>query len=115
MSRDPGGREAILGLVLPGGLVGLSAVLDGLPEQTHYADNGCEVSSSCLHCPLPKCKYDDPAWYQAYRRQARDLQVAAAYREEGLSVFQVARRFNVSPRTVHRAIRRAQAPVVVSA
>ncbi len=89
--------------------------IDALPEQTHYSDNGCEVSASCLECPLPKCKYDDPAWYQAYRRQGRDLQVLSAYREERLSVFEVARRFNVSPRTVHRAIRRAAAPAAMGA
>jgi CRP/FNR family cyclic AMP-dependent transcriptional regulator len=44
MSRDPGGREAILGLVLPGGLVGLSAVLDGLPETNDaVALTDCDV------------------------------------------------------------------------
>ena len=88
--------------------------VDGLPEQMNYADSGCEVSSSCLNCPLPKCKYDDPTWYQTYRRQGRDLQVVAAYRE-ARSVFQVAARLNVSPRTVHRALRRAQTPAAVSA
>jgi CRP-like cAMP-binding protein len=44
MSRDPGGREAILGLVLPGGLVGLSPVLDGLPEANDaIALTDCDV------------------------------------------------------------------------
>jgi CRP-like cAMP-binding protein len=44
MSRDLGGREAILGLVLPGGLVGLSAVLDGLPETNDaVALTDCDV------------------------------------------------------------------------
>ena len=86
-------------------------VLDGLPELMHYADTGCEVAVSCLQCPLPQCKYDDPAWYQAYKRHNRDTEVLAAYREDGLSVFQVAERFSVSPRTVHRALKRARVPV----
>jgi CRP-like cAMP-binding protein len=44
MSRDPGGREAILGLVLPGGLVGLTPVLDGLPETNDaVALTDCDV------------------------------------------------------------------------
>ena len=90
-------------------------VLDGLPELMHYADTGCEVSVSCLVCPLPQCKYDDPAWYQAYKRQGRDVQVLSAYQQEGLSVFEVARRFNVSPRTVHRALKRVRAPLAVGA
>ena len=90
-------------------------VLDGLPELMHYADTGCEVSPSCLVCPLPQCKFDDPVWYQEYKRQGRDVQVLAAYQDEGLSVFEVARRFNVSPRTVHRALRRIRQPVAVGA
>ena len=88
-------------------------VLDGLPEQMHYADTGCEVSISCLICPLPRCKFDDPVWYQSYRREGRDLQLIGA-RHEGLSVFQVAERFSVSPRTVHRALRRTQAPAAIA-
>ena len=29
-------------------------------EEAFVADDGCEYSSSCLQCPLPACKYDDP-------------------------------------------------------
>jgi hypothetical protein len=61
-------------------------IIDGLPEQMHYVDTGCEVAMSCLACPLPRCKFDDPAWYQAYRRQGRDIEVLDACRTEGLSV-----------------------------
>jgi hypothetical protein len=25
-----------------------------------YEDTGCEVFDSCLTCPLPRCKYDEP-------------------------------------------------------
>jgi hypothetical protein len=89
-------------------------VLDGLPEQMHYADSGCEVASTCLTCPLPQCKFDDPAWYQTYRRHGRDIEVLDAYRTEGLSVFEVAKRFNVSPRTVHRSLRRVEQPAAAA-
>lgn len=82
--------------------------LDSLPEQMHYADTGCEASFSCLSCPLPQCKYDDPMWYQAYKRRDRDLELLAMYRAEKLSAFDVATHFGVSPRTVHRAVKRAQ-------
>ena len=89
-------------------------MLDGLPEQMHYVDTGCEVSGSCLMCTLPQCKFDDPSWYQAFRRQGRDLELQAAHQYEGLSVFEVAQRFRISPRTVHRALRRAEQPVAVA-
>ncbi len=83
-------------------------ILDGLPEQQTFVDTGCEVSASCLSCPLPQCKFDDPAWYKAYRRQERDMEYLLAHKLEGLSVFEIARRCKVSPRTVHRGIRRIQ-------
>ena len=88
-------------------------VLDGLPELMHFADTGCEVSSSCLTCPLPQCKYDDPAWYQAYKRAGRDSEMLTAL-DDGLSIFEVATRLSVSPRTVHRALKRSRAPAAVA-
>ena len=79
---------------------------DCLPEQMHYADTGCEAAVSCLMCPLPMCKFDDPAWYHAYKTRERDKEVAAAFRDEGLAVFEVADRLGISARTVHRALSR---------
>ena len=32
--------------------------MDMLPEHFPYRDDGCDVSPSCLRCPLPRCKYD---------------------------------------------------------
>lgn len=89
--------------------------IDGLPEQMSYHDTGCEVSPSCLRCPLPQCKFDDPVWYQRYRRTGRDQQVLNAFEHGGLTVFDLARRFEVSTRTIHRALRRANGSVLLSA
>ena len=87
---------------------------DTLPENVNYQDTGCEVNVSCLTCPLPQCKFDDPAWYQQYRRDNRDH---ALYAEcaRGRTVFQVASAFGISPRTVHRALRRMRMPAAISA
>ena len=41
---------------------------DTLPENTRYKDDGCDVSSSCLGCPLAKCRYDDPGFLQRENR-----------------------------------------------
>ena len=89
--------------------------VDGLPEQMHYADTGCEASMSCLECPLPRCKFDDPAWYQAYKLRERDEEIAWAYQYEHLHVFEVATRFGISVRTVHRALHRIQTPLAAAA
>lgn len=77
---------------------------DTLPEHSTYRDDGCEVCRSCLECPLPMCKYDDPGWFQRESRRARDEAILCARRQEGLSVLVVAARFGVSTRTVHRVL-----------
>ena len=87
---------------------------DTLPENVQYQDTGCEVNASCLTCPLPQCKFDDPAWYQQYRRDNRDRRIYAEC-ARGLTVFQAAAVFEISPRTVHRALRRMRMPTAMSA
>ena len=87
---------------------------DALPENVQYQDTGCEVSASCLACPLPQCKFDDPVWYHQYRRDNRDRQIYVQC-QRGLTVFQAAAVFGISPRTVHRALRRMRMPASVPA
>ncbi|MFN3974630.1 MAG: Mor transcription activator family protein [Dehalococcoidia bacterium] len=84
-------------------------LLDALPDYYPYKDEGCEVSSSCLNCPLPLCKYDDPQGYQrwlAQQREERDQRIWETRQREGLTVPQLAQRFGVSQRTVFRALAR---------
>ena len=83
------------------------APVDVVPEHFSYRDDGCEVSSSCLKCPLPQCKYDDPTWFQREKRKERDGDVLATMRRNHLSVPQVATRFEISQRTVFRILSRA--------
>lgn len=83
--------------------------IDSLPEQFTYRDNGCEVSPSCLECPLPACKYDDPTAYYRQIRESRDREIIDAKRVEGKSVSQIASHFGLSQRTIHRVLERARA------
>ncbi len=85
-----------------------TAVADAVPEFYHYEDTGCEVSASCLNCPLPMCKYDDPVWFQRNRRLAKDFKVWAAIQQEDLSVEEAAERFEVTQRTIFRIIHRCR-------
>ena len=82
--------------------------LDTVPEMYHYEDTGCEVSLSCLNCPLPQCKYDDPVWFQRYRRMGRDLEVWRTIHSESLTAEEAAHRFSVTVRTVFRIMRRCR-------
>lgn len=81
---------------------------DDASEFYHYADTGCEASDSCLDCPLPKCRYDDPAWYQRNRRLARDFRVVHTMQQEALSIEDTAERFGITNRTVFRILQRCR-------
>ncbi len=82
--------------------------IDAVPEFYHYEDTGCEVSRSCLNCPLSRCKYDDPVWFQRHRRMARDLKVWRTMQLEELTADQAADRFSVTVRTIFRIMRRCR-------
>ena len=81
---------------------------DTVPEFYPYEDTGCEVASSCLNCPLPQCRYDDPVWYQKNRRLAKDFQVFYIIKNERLTVEEAAGRFSVTARTIFRIIQRCR-------
>lgn len=83
---------------------------DALPEDTPYADTGCDVFDrtafpSCLNCPLPACVHDRPdrqALNELMRlRQDRAAELAA----RGRTVAQIARALGKSVRTVQRDLR----------
>ena len=75
---------------------------------TQLMDDGCEVSRSCLKCPLPQCKYDDPNGYRIFKQKQKDQEWFKIVNEEGLSNQQAADRFGVTPRTMNRTIHRIQ-------
>ncbi len=82
--------------------------IDAVPEFFHYEDTGCEVSRSCLNCPLSRCKYDDPVWFQRHRRMAQDLKVWRTMQLEELTPDRAAERFSVTVRTIFRIMRRCR-------
>ena len=84
-----------------------TAVMDVVPERFPYRDEGCDLSESCLRCPLPQCKYDDPGWLQREKRRARDSRVMDALWRDGISVSEASVRFALSPRTIFRIVKRA--------
>ena len=86
----------------------IPAAADDASEFYHYEDNGCEASDSCLDCPLPRCKHDDPAWYRRNRRLTRDFRIVHVMQQEALSVEETARRFAVTPRTIFRVMQRCR-------
>jgi hypothetical protein len=88
-----------------------SVRVDTLPENVRYRDEGCDLSPSCLNCRLPACRYDHPSSTRRLRTLDRDAEIVRLRRRERLSIDALARRFQVSRRTVFRILRRCD-PVV---
>jgi hypothetical protein len=76
---------------------------DSLPESTRYRDEGCDISESCLSCPLPRCRYEEPGGLRALLNEQRDRQIVQL-RLKGVPVDALADHFGVSRRTVFRVI-----------
>ena len=79
---------------------------DALPEYTDYKDGGCDLYSSCLTCPLPRCRYDVDGGASAILRSGRDASIMAAATDGGMSIDELARTFGLSRRTIFRVLRR---------
>ena len=75
------------------------------PEYYHYRDEGCELASSCLDCPLPECIYDQPGGKQHWLKALRDREMVRLASTGGKGVRELAVMFNVSQRTVQRALK----------
>ena len=74
------------------------------PPDWDYPDLGCELAPSCLHCPLPRCRYDDTSRRPSKRR--RDEEIWHLWAHQGHTVSQLAARFGLSRRSVHRILRK---------
>lgn len=80
--------------------------LDLPPEYCHYRDEGCELASACLSCPLPKCVYDQPRGRQRWLKRLRDQEIVRLFNTEGKGVKELASMFSLSQRTVQRVLNR---------
>ena len=64
----------------------------------------CEVSADCLECPLSRCKYDAPTWFQKGVQSRRAYAIAEAAERVGRDA--AAAHCGVSKRTVFRVMAR---------
>ncbi|MBI4340372.1 MAG: helix-turn-helix domain-containing protein [Chloroflexi bacterium] len=80
-------------------------VADLLPEYSVYHDEGCDLFSLCLDCPLPRCRYDEKVGRKRIDQRLRNARMAAQHKQ-GVSVAELAERFRVSKRTVQRVLKK---------
>ena len=78
---------------------------DSLPEYTVYSDTGCDLYPSCLTCPLPRCRYDDPGGAASMLRSGRDAAILRLAERDGTTVDTLATMFGLSRRTIFRVLR----------
>ena len=86
--------------------------IDPPPEFCHYRDEGCEMAtrelgqpSQCARCPFPECLDEEAAGRQKWLKKLRNREILAQFSREGKTVMELARFFNISQRTVQRALK----------
>ena len=79
--------------------------LDLPPEYCHYRDEGCDLADSCLNCPFTGCIYDEPGGMQRWLKRLRAREMARLVTTEGKGIKELAVTFDVSQRTVQRALK----------
>lgn len=83
---------------------------DALPEHIAYRDEGCDLFASCLTCPLPRCRYDEPGGARTMMNVVRDREIRRLHETSYLNVDELATRFRVSRRTVFRVLQITRDP-----
>ena len=84
----------------------IELVPDRLPDYSEYRDQGCDLSPSCLRCPLPKCRHDKQEGGRRVSKRLRDLEIFRQRTASGRSISEMATEFDLSKRTIQRIIRR---------
>jgi hypothetical protein len=82
--------------------------VDALPEHVAFQDSGCEFATSCLRCPLERCRYETPGSSRALRQTPRDRALRQR-RSEGVPIETIALEVGLSRRTVFRILAQERA------
>ena len=78
---------------------------DTLPEHSLYADTGCDLFSSCLRCPLPRCKYDGPTLtLRRLTLARRDREIALLRRRHRAPIGMLAETYGLTRRSIFRIL-----------
>jgi hypothetical protein len=76
-----------------------------LPENVAYADTGCDLFSSCLQCPLARCRYDEPpGGLRRLMTDARDREIALIRRRHRAPINALAQTYGLTRRSIFRIL-----------
>jgi len=93
-------------------MIGAITTLPAKREKEYFSqkDTGCEYSRTCLECPRPVCKHDDPHLEQ----RELDTEVAQAYKnaqkkmKNSPAAIHVGHQYGVEPRGILRIVQRVR-------
>jgi hypothetical protein len=78
---------------------------DMLPENAAYPDTGCDLFSSCLQCPLARCRYDaPPGGLRHLLTEARDREIALIRRRHRAPINALAQTYGLTRRSIFRIL-----------
>ena len=78
--------------------------MPGVPV-TSYTDDGCEVSPTCLTCPLAACRYDDNQFYRVWHRgRGARAQVLQQVQSGGIPLLQASGALGITVKSLKRAL-----------
>jgi hypothetical protein len=77
--------------------------VDILPEFVRFKDTGCKLYSSCLECPLEKCKEDEPITTQRKRQRNKEIRERV---KRGERVSELVQEYGISEYSIMRILRK---------
>lgn len=77
---------------------------DTLPEHADYRDTGCELSASCLSCPLARCQYDERGGVRRLVASARDREIVLIRTRYAAPINQLATTYGLTRRSIFRIL-----------
>ena len=72
--------------------------------------DGCEISPSCENCPIDRCIYGRE---KGYEKSQRNEEINRLY-HSGIPIQELAKRFQVSTRTINRIIKQRDLKVLTT-
>lgn len=78
-------------------------------DADRFEDEGCELHPSCLNCPRPVCKHDEPHSYTKLHTHARRDKRIYELRMSGVPPAEIKRAYGVSFRHIQRVMQRGGA------
>lgn len=75
-------------------------------RQEQSQDKGCDLAPCCLDCSFPACIKEEVGGGMRWLKARRDASISELQRTTDISIGELGKRFNVSKRTVYRALER---------